>query len=155
MSLGRIALGTGALALSLVATPVTSTAFRDVDAASLPAAHPALDAVLDAMVAAWNEDDLAGHVAPYADDATYTTASGLVQGRAAVMETLSGFQGPEGLFGTLRFEEVSTRELGDHFALVTGRFVLSAEGRPDASGRFTLVFREQNGTWQVIHDHSN
>lgn len=111
--------------------------------------------VLDAMVVAWNRDDLEGHVGAYAPDATYTTSDGVLHGREGVRGALQGFVRPEGLVGELRFEDEEARMLGSDHALVTGRYVLAMPGRDESAGRFTLVFERRAGVWMVIHDHSS
>ena len=54
----------------------------------------------------------------------------------------------------LRYEDVEVRPLGEHFALVTGRFVLTGGGRADRIGTFSTVWTDTSGTWLMIHDHS-
>ena len=115
----------------------------------------AIQQVLDAMVEAWNRDDLEGHVAGYADDATYTAGNAVLRGRKAIVGTLGGFRTPDGLYGDLRFEDVAMRALGGDHALVTGRYVLTAPGQPDRSGRFTLVMARTGAGWRAVHDHSS
>ena len=115
----------------------------------------AIQSVLDAMADAWNRDDLEAHAAPYAQDATYTLPDGLRHGRDGVLQSLQGFKQGDDLLGELRFEDVSIRMLGTANALVTGRFALAVPGRPDATGRFTLVFENRSGSWMILHDHSS
>lgn len=113
-----------------------------------------IQAVLDDMVEAWNADDLEGHVAAYADDATYVTPPRVLTGRAEITASLRGFEQNGELVGTLRFTEVSIRMLGASHALIVGRFTLDGSGG-GATGRFTLVARRVGDEWVMLHDHSS
>lgn len=146
-----------------------STGFTRVDGAWRIAFHqetavtPAppslggIDSVLEAMTVAWNRDDLAGHVAPYTDSASYTMGSGLIVGRDTIHATTNRYWGrPDGLAGTLSFSDVRVVRLGSRHALVTGAFLVAGvqPGR-DARGRFTLVMEHGPGGWRIVHDHSS
>ncbi len=39
--------------------------------------------------------------------------------------------------------------------MMTGGFALTGGGRPDATGRFTLVWQRTAAGWRIIHDHSS
>lgn len=105
--------------------------------------------------AAWNRADIDGHVAAYADSAAFM-APGPLLGRHRIKESLLRSFWREGRpLQQLRYEQVQVRPLGDTHALMTGRFILSGGGRPDASGWFTLVWAWKDGRWQIVHDHSS
>lgn len=122
-----------------------------------PGGANAVEVELQRMVDAWNADDLRGHVAAYADSASYTTPRGLEYGRAAITSMLErAFRRGDDLVGTLAFDDVRVRMLGADHALATGAFALTGiEGARDIRGRFTLVFERTAGGWKVIHDHSS
>ena len=111
---------------------------------------------LNAIAVAWNAADLERHVAPYADSATMMGSRGLIRGRNAVRDLLArGFWQDGKPLQQLRFEEVEVRMLGrGDAAVVTGKFILTGGGRPEASGRFTTVWELRGGRWLTVHDHS-
>lgn len=113
---------------------------------------------LDQMLSAWRADDLAGHVAPYADDATWTTSTGLLEGKAAIRESLERnfLRNGTDLVGDLSFGPTRIRMLGSDHAMTNGSFQLDnmPSGRT-IRGQSTLVWRHRNGKWEIIHDHSS
>jgi hypothetical protein len=38
--------------------------------------------------------------------------------------------------------------------VVTGKFVLTGDGRADTTGRFSTVWEQRGGRWITVHDHS-
>jgi ketosteroid isomerase-like protein len=54
--------------------------------------------------------------------------------------------------GKLENSEVEVRELGEKFALVTGKYHLSRSKKAggDATGTFTEIFEKTAAGWQVI-----
>ena len=143
--------------LAVAAACDTNEPAQDADEAADPAAaEAAIDSVLDEMVAAWNRDDLTGHVDAYADSGTYTTGDGLAVGHAAVERLMQGFVTPDGLAGTLAFDDVLVRMLGGDHALATGGFLVEdVRDTLDIRGRFTLVLERDSTGWRVLHDHSS
>ena len=110
---------------------------------------------LHATAQAWNTGDLDAFVAPYAETATYMTPAGPI-GKAAMLTRYRAryFTGsrPD---QQLRFEEVVVRPLGDGHSLMTGRYVLAGGGKPELTGRFTLVWARLREGWRIVHDHSS
>jgi uncharacterized protein (TIGR02246 family) len=111
--------------------------------------------LLQSTAVAWNGGDLDAFVAPYADDATYMTATGPI-GRDAIKARYASkyFTGgkPD---QQLRFDQTTVRPLGADHALMTGRFTLSGGGQPDRSGWFSLVWKRTPSGWRILHDHSS
>ena len=111
--------------------------------------------LLQSTAVAWNGGDLDAFVAPYADDATYMTATGPI-GRDAIKARYASkyFTGgkPD---QQVRFDQTTVRPLGADHALMTGRFTLSGGGQPDRSGWFSLVWKRTPSGWRILHDHSS
>ena len=109
--------------------------------------------VLLAQEAAWNSGDLDGYVSHYKDAPDTqailgTSAHGLETIRNAFRQN---FPNSESM-GRLENSEVDVRELGEKFALVTGKYHLSRSKRAggDATGTFTEIFEKTAAGWQVI-----
>src|SRR5687768_16501150 len=89
------------------------------------AAETANQHELDAMLDAWNRDDLDAHLAPYADSATWTTSTGLLHGKAAIRETLvKSFLRGSDLLGELSFGKAVFRRLGPDAMVTNGSFTV-------------------------------
>ena len=146
------------LALALVASTclVLGTACRPsaVNTGS-PGAEAAIRASLDSTAIGWNRGELAMYMKMYEPGASQMGARGVDHGRALIEEGMrKGFWRTGRPAQNLRYEDVEVRPLGEHYALVTGRFVLTGGGRPDRIGTFTTVWTDRTGTWLMIHDHS-
>lgn len=116
----------------------------------------AMKAALTASAAAWNANDLEGHVAMYSDTAAMMGGNGPVRGRDRVKAMLGGGFWRDGKpLQQLRFEEIAVRLVGHSAAVTTGKFILTGGGRPDLTGRFTTVWAKEGDTWRVMHDHSS
>jgi ketosteroid isomerase-like protein len=128
--------------------------------ASAPAAvndaSTAIPPALKASADAWNNADLAGHVRPYADSATFMGGNGPIQGRDRVSESLARSFWRDGKpRQQLSFDRVTVRPLGESHALSTGHFVLTGGGEADRSGWFSLTWEKTAAGWQIVHDHSS
>ena len=144
------------LGLAFASACDTSESASDASRVEAPDAEAAIDSVLNELVAAWNRDDLTGHVGQYSDSATYTTPRGLDVGHAAIERNMQYFVMPDGLAGTLAFDDVLVRMLGGDHALATGSFLVeNVRDTSDIRGRFTLVLERDSTGWRVLHDHSS
>ena len=112
---------------------------------------------LDDMLVAWNRDDLDAHIAAYADSATWTTATGLLHGKAAIKQTLiRSFQRGNELLGELSFGKSVFRRLSDDVMVTNGSFtVAKLPSGKDINGQSTLIWKRIGGRWQIVHDHSS
>ncbi|MDB4915153.1 MAG: hypothetical protein JWM95_2797 [Gemmatimonadetes bacterium] len=111
---------------------------------------------LDSTAIGWNQGSLATYMMVYEPDASQMGSKGVEHGRDVIDRTMrAGFWKTGKPLQTLRYEDVEVRPLGEHHALVTGRFVLTGAGRPDQGGVFTTVWSNTSGEWRMIHDHSS
>jgi ketosteroid isomerase-like protein len=115
----------------------------------------ALIAQLQATTADWNKGDIDAFVVPYDASSTFMTREGPVGREAMKAHYKDVFVGASAKPRPLRFERVTVRPLGDDHALMTGRFVLGGDGKPDQSGWFTLVWMRTPLGWRILHDHSS
>jgi ketosteroid isomerase-like protein len=119
-------------------------------------ASTAIPVALKASAEAWNSADLAGHIRPYADSATFMGGNGPIQGRERVGESLARSFWRDGKpKQQLSFDRIVVRPLGDGHALTTGHFLLSGGGEADRSGWFSLTWEKTDAGWQIVHDHSS
>jgi ketosteroid isomerase-like protein len=111
--------------------------------------------MLVATAANWNKGDLEGFIAPYGDSATYMTVDGPVHRADMRRHYETKYFAPGVQRQTLHYEQLSVRPLGDHYALMTGRYVLDGGAAPPRTGWFTLVWGETPDGWRILHDHSS
>ncbi len=115
--------------------------------------------IADAMqgsAEAWNNADINGHVAIYADSAAFMTGSGPAIGRERTAELLERSYFQNGAPAQqLRFERLTVTMLGDDHAMAVGHFILSGGGLDDNMGWFTTIWERTEQGWRIIHDHSS
>jgi uncharacterized protein (TIGR02246 family) len=118
----------------------------------------AVRAVLDAVYAAWADNDADAFVAPYALDATAVHTGTVMPDRDAIRATMAaGFTGA--LSGSEGIHEVqSVRLVGSDTALVLSRGAIRFAGQaePAAASR-TLdgwVLSQHDGAWRVEAFHN-
>jgi uncharacterized protein (TIGR02246 family) len=109
--------------------------------------------VLDAQTAAWNRGDLVAFCAPYAEDATFVSPSGVTRGRAQVLERYRKRYPDRKAMGTLRLEPSEVRLQGAALSLVA-RWSLAYPDRPTASGQTLLVLHHTAAGWRIVQDAS-
>jgi uncharacterized protein (TIGR02246 family) len=126
-----------------------------VGAASSPPREAALMQAIQATAGAWNRGDIDGFMAPYATSATYMTPAGLIGVAAMRARYLTKYFTGASPDQQLRFDQLDVRALGADHALMTGRYTLTGGGKPDQTGRFTLVWVRTPAGWRIIHDHSS
>ena len=143
--------------LLLIGLTVAACATANVQRVPDSDSESAIRSQLDRMLAAWKADDLEAHIAPYADDATWTTSTGLLEGKPAIRETLTkGFRRGNDLVGHLTFGPTAFTRLGPDYLMTNGSFHLDSlpSGRT-IDGQSTLIWRRSKGRWEIIHDHSS
>jgi uncharacterized protein (TIGR02246 family) len=132
------------------------------------AARHEIETLFNDSIEAWNRGDLEAFCYHYADDARFTSPSGLNRGREEVLARYLERYPDRAAMGELSFEfdeirliggtEVSM--LGDavpgrpHGAAVTARWILSYPDKEPASGRTLVILQRIGGRWQIVEDAS-
>lgn len=114
-------------------------------------------AMLESSASAWNEGDLDGFMATYADAATtsFMTLEGPVYGTEQIRAGYAPAFAPGAPRDSARFEDLSVRQLPPLIGLATARYVLYQGENVTSTGWFTLVLHRVGDGWRVIHDHSS
>jgi uncharacterized protein (TIGR02246 family) len=114
--------------------------------------------VLADQVAAWNRGDIEAFMQGYENSPDTTFVGKTVQhGWRQVLDNYRGRYATRAAMGRLDFSELSVKMLGTRYASVLGKFHLArtAEGGGEASGLFSLIFRQAPGGWKIILDHTS
>lgn len=125
-------------------------------------AESAAATVLQLQTEAWNRGDLEAFCSVYDEDATYASPSGLVRGRAAVLERYRKRYADRAAMGTLRLDVQEARAAsapdaadGVQGVSIVARWRLAYPDKPEASGLTVLVLRRRDdGQWQIVQDAS-
>jgi len=120
-----------------------------------PADHAQVIPTLQAITADWNKGDLDQFVTVYDSAATFMLPKGLVNVEEMKGYYKEAFTTDGTPTSTLSFDSLEMRPLGERHALVTGRYILTAQDSTQQSGRYSLVFVHAADGWKILHDHSN
>jgi beta-aspartyl-peptidase (threonine type) len=134
-----------------VMTSANAGAFSSAGTADLPA----IRAVLDAQVAAWNRGAVDAYMEGYAkSDDTMFVGTDVTRGWTKVRDRYKAKYGSRAKMGTLVFSDLDLRSLGSNDVVVTGAWKLTrAADAPH--GRFTLIFHRRPEGWRIVYDHSS
>jgi uncharacterized protein (TIGR02246 family) len=120
------------------------------------AIRTAVESVLRTQQEAWNRGDVEAFAEHYwKDDAlTFSSAGKTTRGWDATVRNYRERYPTRSEMGRLEFGNVEITPLGEAAALVLGEWRLERDSEP-LSGNFSLVFRNIDGRWVIIHDHTS
>jgi uncharacterized protein (TIGR02246 family) len=122
-----------------------------------PSDRTAVQAVLDAQMAAWNRGDLAGYMAGYAktEDLTFTSGGKVRKGWQTTFDHFhKRYATDPKAMGKLAFDVLAIDPLGADGAVVLGTWVLT-ESPSDGKGVFSVVLARRPEGWRIVHDHTS
>ena len=111
--------------------------------------------VLQEQVRCWNRKDLKGFMNTYwqSEELTFSGGGKTWKGWQATLDRYREKYPPDKM-GQLSMDQLEVTMLSSKAALVLGQWHLSRDSRP-ARGNFSLVLRQLQGDWKIIHDHSS
>lgn len=112
--------------------------------------------ILDRQTQAWNRGDLEQFMKGYweNDSLMYIGKSGVTYGYASTLESYRKNYGDTARMGKLSFNILHVKKLSPDYYFVVGKWFLKRSAG-DVGGHYTLIFRKQNGKWEIIADHSS
>jgi len=111
-----------------------------------------LDALLDRQAEDWNQGDLEGFCAVYAEDATFISPSGVHQGRAQILARYQAKYDTAEKRGVLSFEPIETRYGKETASIALKWKIQKAESQ--ASGHALIVLHQTAAGWRIVQDAS-
>ena len=106
---------------------------------------------------AWNRADLVGFMEGYlpSDSLMFIGKSGVTYGHEATLKRyMTGYPDASAM-GTLTFQNLQWISIGDNAGWLMGKWALKKEAQEDAAGMYTLLWRQLDGTWLIVADHSS
>lgn len=139
-----------------VAIAATACSFEVVDDEGT-GLKASVTAMLERSADAWNDGDLDAFMADYASAAStsYMTSDGPVYGTEQIRARYASRFATNAQRDSLRFEDLSVRQLQPLIGLATGRYILHRDGQVTLTGWFTVVLRRMGDGWRIVHDHSS
>lgn len=124
--------------------------------ANRPRSRPEIiKATLMAQAAAWNEGDIEAFMEGYwrNKDLTFVSGTKVTRGWTQTLRRYKDRYGNGAALGQLGFDIANVEMLANDIAIVVGRFTLNRNEMID-SGTFTLVMKQFEGAWRIVHDHT-
>ncbi len=115
-----------------------------------------LYSIMAEQESAWNEGDIESFMHGYlpSDSVWFTGGKGILYGYNNVLANYKrSYPGKEGM-GRLLFDNSNFQLLADSVAAVAGQFTLF-RSQDTLSGRYTLLWKQVNGEWKIVADHSS
>lgn len=103
----------------------------------------------------WNKGDLDSFMKMYTDESTMMMPTG-----PAGINTIKELYEKKYFNGkmpkqNLHYEDLKVTLLGEKYALLTGKFILTGNNLPERSGVYSLVMILTKNGWKILHDHSS
>jgi ketosteroid isomerase-like protein len=113
--------------------------------------------VLAEQSAAWNKGDIANFMAGYwrSDSLVFIGSKGLTYGWQPTLDNYRKTYGDAAKMGQLDFSQLHITPLSDDVAQVVGHWHLARPQAGDLQGQFLLIFRQLDGKWVIVADHSS
>ena len=111
--------------------------------------------IMKAQEDAWNNGDLDQFMAAYlqSDDLSFIGKKGITKGWDKTLENYKKGYPDRKTMGTLEFDNIEFIDLKDHY-YVLGKWNLYRES-DTLSGHYSLLWKNLNGQWLIIKDHSS
>jgi len=141
------------LTLAIAATSCTLEVTED-ESTGLEAS---VTAMLERSAEAWNDGDLNAFMSDYSSAATtsFMTPDGPVYGPEPIRAGYEPWFVADAQRDSLRFEDLSVRQLPPLIGIATGRYILHQDDQVTATGWFTIILRRAGDGWRIVHDHSS
>lgn len=142
------------LLLQLLFVTVSSTFSQEsVEKTSI---EVAIRSVMDEQIRGWNNGNLESFMHGYSKSDSLRFASGgnVTYGWKTMLQRYQKSYSSKEKMGMLQFTEISIDIISPQAAMVFGKWSLQRE--KDAPwGLFTLLFKNINGEWRIVHDHTS
>jgi len=116
----------------------------------------AIKAILFEQAEAWNRGNLDKFMEYYwnSDNLTFSSSGKTTRGWQTTKDNYKRRYPTRERMGKLSFAELEVVHLNNKAALVLGRWNLERNPAP-ISGNFSLVFRQIDDCWLIVHDHTS
>jgi beta-aspartyl-peptidase (threonine type) len=113
----------------------------------------AIQNVLAAQQAAWNDGDIDAFMETYwkSEELTFSSGGSTTRSWQSTLDRYKTKYATREAMGTLEFSDLQVRLLAPNAAMVLGRWDL----KDKAGGNFTLVMQKLSSGWVIVHDHTS
>ena len=113
--------------------------------------------IMESQQNAWNRGDLVGFMDGYleSDSLMFIGKSGVTYGHGATLQRYKTSYPDKQAMGALTFVNRTWIALGPNAGWLMGEWALDRTAAEDASGMYTLLWRNIQGQWVIVADHSS
>lgn len=115
----------------------------------------AIRATIDASQIAWNNGDLEGFMESYwkSDSLQFYSKRGQNNGWQATLDGYRRSYSDRALMGSLHFDILSVSPIAGGIYIVLGKYTVTRK-ESTLEGSFTLLFKQKDGKWVAVYDHT-
>lgn len=119
--------------------------------------HEAIEKIMQEQQVCWNAGDIDCFMESYwkSDELQFVSKSKVTYGWQATKDNYHKAYPSKEAMGKLTFGIVSHQQLADDTILTVGTWKLDLEGKDSVGGHFTLIWKEFDGVWKIILDHTS
>lgn len=141
--------------LSLLPLVLLFSCLEQKHVRDIKADETAIRASIEAGQIAWNNGDLEGFMGSYwkSDSLQFFSKRGQNQGWQATLDAYKTTYSDRALMGTLHFDILSVTPISDGVYVVLGRYTVTRL-ESTLEGAFTLLFKQKDGRWVAVYDHT-
>ncbi len=112
--------------------------------------------VMDQQIAGWNSGDIQSFMQGYMkfDSLRFASGGNVTYGWNNMLQRYKKNYSTKEKMGQLTFGNITINVLSADAAMVFGKWSLKRD-KDEPWGLFTLLFRNKNGEWRIIHDHTS
>jgi hypothetical protein len=116
----------------------------------------AIITVMDNQAKCWSNGDIDGFMEGYwkSDSLRFLGRRGLTKGWQTTLNNYKKAYPDKSAMGILKFNHISFEAMNDRTMFVVGKWALERE-KDTLSGYYSLLWKEIDGRWKVIFDHTN
>ena len=135
----------------------TDKSQTDADTSKQQDSKDQILSILSAQVDAWNEGDLKKFMQTYwkSDKLTFSSSGKTTHGWQPTLDNYKKSYSPPKEMGKLHFDELKIMMIESKSALVLGNWHLKMKDDTKLDGNFSLVVKQFDDGWKIIHDHSS
>ena len=145
-----------AVLFAFIALVCFTPSLRAQDAAGPTAGRAAITKVLADQEVAWNRGDIDAFLTGYwrSPELTFSGNTGISHGWEDVLARYKRNYPDRAAMGKLDFSNLEFHFIGEHAAVVLGKWRLTRE-KGDVGGVFSLVWQRFPEGWRIVHDHTS
>ncbi len=116
----------------------------------------AIITVMDNQAKCWSNGDIDGFMEGYwkSDSLRFLGRRGLTKGWQTTLDNYKKSYPDKKAMGVLKFNYISFEALNEKNMFVVGKWALERE-KDTLSGYYSLLWKEIDGRWKLIFDHTN